>query len=51
MVLPGVILSINNNKVNSVLEVSTLINSSTKENIQITVLRNNTEIDINVKVT
>tara|TARA_A100001011_G_scaffold5165_1_gene6028 strand:- start:584 stop:1699 length:1116 start_codon:yes stop_codon:yes gene_type:complete len=43
------ILSINNNKVNSVLEVSTLINSSTKENIQITVLRNNTEIDINVK--
>ena len=43
------ILSINNNKVNSVLEVSTLINSSTKENIQIKVLRNNTEININVK--
>ena len=39
-----VILSINNNKVNSILEVSTYINASTSENINVKVLRNNEEI-------
>tara|TARA_A100001011_G_scaffold390228_1_gene473240 strand:- start:727 stop:1842 length:1116 start_codon:yes stop_codon:yes gene_type:complete len=44
-----VILSINNNKVKSVMEVPTFINTSTKEVIKILVLRNNQELAINVK--
>ncbi len=39
-----VIVSINNNKVKSVLEVSTFINSSTKKNIEIKVLRADKEL-------
>jgi len=38
------ILSINNNKVTSILEVSNFINTSTLENIDIKILRNNKEI-------
>ena len=43
-----VILSINNNKVNSILEVSNYINASTSDNIEIKVLRNNEEIEMSV---
>ena len=39
-----VILSINNNKVTSILEVSNYINASTSVNIKVKVLRNNEEI-------
>ena len=39
------ILSINEKKVNSILEVSTFINTSTSENVEIKVLRNNSEIN------
>ena len=39
-----IILSINNNKVKSILEVSTYINSSTKDVIDIKVLRNSSEL-------
>ena len=39
-----VILSINNNKVTSILEVSNYINTSTSDNIDVKVLRNNEEI-------
>ena len=39
-----VILSINNNKVASILEVSNYINTSTSDNIDVKVLRNNEEI-------
>ena len=39
-----VILSINNNKVTSILEVSNYINASTSENIKVKILRNNEEI-------
>ena len=39
-----IILSINNNKVKSILEVSTYINSSTKDVIDIRVLRNSSEL-------
>ena len=39
-----VILSINNNKVTSILEVSNYINTSTSDKINVTVLRNNEEI-------
>ena len=44
-----VILSINNKKVSSIMDVSTYINMSTKENIDIKVLRNSDEIVIKVK--
>ena len=43
------ILNINNNKVNSILDVSTYINSSVSENIDLKVLRNNEELLISVK--
>ena len=43
------ILNINNNKVNSILDVSTYINSSISENIDLKVLRNNEELLISVK--
>jgi regulator of sigma E protease len=39
-----VILSINNNKVNSILEVSNYINASTSDSIDLKVLRNSNEI-------
>ena len=44
-----VILSINNKEVNSILDVSNYINTSTKENIDIKVLRNSDEIILQVK--
>jgi len=44
-----VILSINNKKVSSILDVSTYINTSTKENINIKVFRNSDEIVFKVK--
>ena len=44
-----VILSINDNKVSSILDVSTFINTSTTENINIKVLRNSNEIYLKVK--
>ena len=44
-----VILSINNKKVSSIMDVSTYINTSTKENIDVKVLRNNDEIILQVK--
>ena len=43
-----VILSINNNKVSSILEVSNYINASTSETIDVKVLRNNKEIILSV---
>ena len=43
-----VILSINKKKVNSIMEVSTFINTSTTEEIDIKVLRNTEEIVLNV---
>ncbi len=43
------ILSINNKKVSSILEVSTYINASTSEQINIKILRNNQEIIIPVQ--
>ena len=43
-----IILSINNKKVNSILEVSTYINTSSTENIDIKVLRNSNEIILKV---
>ena len=42
------ILSINNNKVTSILEVSNYINTSTSKNIDVKVLRNNKEIILSV---
>ncbi len=42
------IVSINAKKVNSITEVSTFINASTKEKIDIAVLRNNEEITFNI---
>ena len=44
-----VILSINKNKVQSILDVSTYINSSSKDIIELIVLRNNNEMIISVK--
>ena len=44
-----VIESIDDNKIKSILEVSTLINTSTKENIKISVLRSNKKLDFIVK--
>ena len=44
-----IILSINNKKVSSLLDVSTYINTSIKENIELKVLRNSQEIDLKVK--
>ena len=43
------ILSIDNNKVESILEVSTFINISTSERIEFVVLRNNQEISFLIK--
>jgi len=43
-----VILSINNNKVTSILEVSNYINTSTLDNIDVKILRNNEEIILSV---
>ena len=43
------IISIDNNKVESILEVSTFINTSTSENIEFLLLRNDQEISILVK--
>ena len=43
------ILFINKNKVESILQVSTFINTSTSEKIDFTVLRDNQEISISVK--
>jgi len=43
------IISIDNNKVQSILEVSTFINTSTAEIIEFTVLRNNQEVTLYVK--
>ena len=42
------ILKINNNKVSSLLDVSTYINSSSTKDITITILRNDIEIDFSV---
>ena len=44
-----IILSINDNKVSSILDVSTYINTSTKKNINIKVLRNSNEIILKVE--
>ena len=44
-----VIISINNQKVESVMEVPKLINSSTKENISLVILRNTEEINFRIK--
>ncbi len=44
-----IILSINDNKVKSILEVSTYINTSTTDDIKIKILRNNEEISKIVK--
>ena len=43
------ILSIEDKKIESILEVSTMINTSTSETIKFLVLRNNNEIEILVK--
>ena len=43
------IISIDNNKVESILEVSTFINISTSETIEFIIVRNDQEISINVK--
>ena len=43
------IISINNNKVQSILEVSTFISTSTADRIEFTVLRNDQEITLYVK--
>ena len=44
-----IILSINDRKITSILDVSTYINTSTKENIDIKVLRNNNDVILKVK--
>ena len=44
-----VIFSINNNKVKSILDVSTYINTATTEEINLIVLRNNNEINFSIK--
>jgi regulator of sigma E protease len=44
-----VILSINNNKVSSIMEVSNFINASTSDNIEVKVLRNSEKIILSVK--
>ena len=44
-----IILSINNKKVSSILEVSTFINTSTTDNVIIKVRRNDNEMDFKVK--
>ncbi len=43
------IISIDNNKVESILEVSTFINISTSETIEFLILRNDQQISISVK--
>ena len=43
-----IILSINNNKVSSLLDVSTYINASSSNELEIKILRNDTEIDFKV---
>ena len=44
-----IILSINKNKINSILEVSAHINSSTSDEIDLTILRNNEEMYFSVR--
>ena len=44
-----IILEINNNKVNSILEVSSFINTSTSDSINVKILRNSEEIILTVK--
>jgi regulator of sigma E protease len=44
-----VILSINGNKVKSILDVSAYINTSTSDKISLILLRDNVEIDFNIK--
>ena len=44
-----IIKSIDGKNVNSILEVSTFINTSTKENISIQILRNDKEVEFHVK--
>tara|TARA_B100001093_G_scaffold44279_1_gene37471 strand:- start:898 stop:2013 length:1116 start_codon:yes stop_codon:yes gene_type:complete len=44
-----IILSINNNKVQSILDVSTYINTSSKELIDVNILRNNNELLFQIK--
>ena len=44
-----IILEINNNKVNSILEVSKFINTSTSDSIDVKILRNRDEIILTVK--
>ena len=44
-----IIISINNNKVQSILDVSTYINASSKDLIDIIILRNNNELLLKVK--
>ena len=44
-----IIKSIDGKNVNSILEVSTFINTSTKENISIQILRNDKEVEFQVK--
>ena len=43
-----IIMSINNNKIRSVLEVSTHINASTKDSVEIEVLRNQKELSFDI---
>ncbi len=43
------IISINNQKVNSILEVSTFISTSTSESIKFSILRNDQELILNIK--
>jgi regulator of sigma E protease len=43
------IISIDNNKVNSILEVSTFISTSTSESIEFSILRNDKELIFNIK--
>jgi len=44
-----IILEINNNKVNSILEVSNFINTSTSDSIDVKIMRNSEEIILTVK--
>ena len=44
-----IILEINNNKVNSILEVSNFINTSTSDSINVKIMRNSEEIILTVK--
>ena len=44
-----VIYSINNNKIKSIMDISAYINTSTKEEITLTILRDNNKMNFNVK--